>query len=159
MEGIPRNSNTKDGIRPKNLTNGVHMFMPFLGPTCHLCNIQYRLPISSPKDRVFMMYIIRCILDAGWWREPSKIKNHILKVKRNVIKCKEIGKAPSYLSLGSHPVKYLLVMGMSADTLMRSLDLGRLSAFANFDTLRSSQSEFSSVYKAYIKRVLEGASL
>ena len=66
VEGIPWNSNPKDELRYKHLTNCVHMFMPFLVPTCHLCNLQYRLSTSSPKYRVFMMHITRYILDAGW---------------------------------------------------------------------------------------------
>ena len=37
VEGIPWNYNPKDELRYKHLTNGVHMFMPFLGPTCHFC--------------------------------------------------------------------------------------------------------------------------
>ena len=55
------------------------------------------------------------------------INNHLLEVKRNVIKCKDIGKAPSYPSLGTHPVKDPLGMGPAVEMLMRSLDLGRLS--------------------------------
>ena len=93
MEGIPWNSNSKDELRYKQLPNGVHLFMPLLGTTCHFCNIQYRLPTSSAKDRVFLMHITRYIMDAGWGREPSTIKNHLLEAKRKVIKCKDIGKA------------------------------------------------------------------
>ena len=92
----------------KHLTNGLNVFMPFLGPKCHFCNIQYRLATSSPKDGVFMMHIKRCIMEAGWGREPSTIKNHLLEVKKNLFKCKDIGKTPSYWSLGTHPVKDLL---------------------------------------------------
>ena len=94
VESIPWNSNIKDELRYKHLTNGVHMFMPFLGPKCHFCNILYRLLTSFPKYRVFMMHITSCILDSGWGREPSAIKNHMLEVNRNIIKCKDIGKAP-----------------------------------------------------------------
>ena len=42
---------------------------------------------------------------------------------------------------------------------MRSLDSGRISAFAQFDTFRSSKSAFLTVWKAYIMGVLEGSSL
>ena len=66
VEGIPWNSNPKDELRYKHLTNGVNMFMPLLGPTCHFCNLQYRPPTSFPNDRLFIMHIIRFILDAGW---------------------------------------------------------------------------------------------
>ena len=138
VENIPWNSNIKDELRYKHLTNGVHLLMPFLGPICNFCNIQYRVPTSSVKGVVFMMLISRCILDAGWGREPFTIKNHMLEVKRNFIKCKYIGKAPSYLSLGTHPIKDILEMGPVVDMLMRRLDPGRLSAFAQFDTFRSS---------------------
>ena len=112
--------------------------MPFLGPTCHFYNIQYRIPTSSAKGMVFMMHITRYILDAGWGRELYTIKNHMLEVKRNFIKCKYIGKAPSCLSLGPRPLKDLLGMLPEVDMLMRRLDPGRLSAFAQFDTFRSS---------------------
>ena len=44
VEGIPWNSNPKDEIRYKHLTNGVNLFMPFLGPTCHFC----KDPIQAP---------------------------------------------------------------------------------------------------------------
>ena len=94
MEVIPCNFNPKDELRYKHLTNDVHMFIPFLVILCHFCNLQYRLPTSSPKDRLFMMYITRCILYAGWGREPSTIKNHMLDFKINVIKREYIGKAP-----------------------------------------------------------------
>ena len=97
VECIPWNVNPKDELMYKHLTNGLHMFMPFLGPTFHFFNIQYRLATSSPKDRVFIMHTKRCIMYTGWGREPSTIKNHLLEVKRNVIKCKDIGKTPSYL--------------------------------------------------------------
>ena len=60
-----------------------------------------------------MMNIARCVLDAGWGSEPSTIKKNILEAKRNVIKRKDIGKAPSYPSLGPHPVKDLLGMGLA----------------------------------------------
>ena len=66
VAGIPWNSNPVDELRYKHLTNSFHMFVPFLGPTCHFYNLQYRLPRSSPKDRVFMMHITMCIMDAGW---------------------------------------------------------------------------------------------
>ena len=138
VEGRPWNYNPKDEIRYKHLTNGVNMFMPFLGPTCNFCNLQYRLPISSPNDRVFMMHITRCILDAGWEGKPSTIKNHMLEVNQNVIKCKDIGNAPSYPSLVPHPVKDLLGMGPAVDMLMWSLYPGRLSTFTQFDTFRNS---------------------
>ena len=65
VEGIPWNYNPKDELMHKKLTNGVQMFMSFLGTTCHLCNIQYRLPTSSENDMVFMMHITRCIMYAG----------------------------------------------------------------------------------------------
>ena len=53
------NSNPKDEIRYRHLTNYLHMFIPFLGTTCHFCNIQYRIHTSSTKYRVFMMHITR----------------------------------------------------------------------------------------------------
>ena len=49
------------------------------------------------------------------------IKNHILEVRRNFIKCKDIGKLLSYLSLGPHLVKDLLRMGPAVDMLIRRL--------------------------------------
>ena len=76
-----------------------------------------------------MMYNISCIMDAGWGREPSTIKNHLLKVNKNVIKCKDIEKAPSYPVLGLRPVKDLMGMEVAVEMLMWCLDLGRLSAF------------------------------
>ena len=85
------------------------------------------------------------------------IKNHLLEVKINFIKCKEIVKSPSYPYLGPNPVKDLLGIGPTVDMLMRSLDPGRLSAFSKFDTFRRYQSDFSTVCKASIKVVLEGA--
>ena len=66
------------------------------------------------------------------------IKNYILEVKRNVIKCKDIEKAPSYPSLGTHLVKYLLGMGPVVYILMWSLDPGRISNLVQFFTFRSS---------------------
>ena len=128
--------------------------MPILGPTCHFYNIPYIIPISSPKDRVFIIHITRCILDAGWGREPSTIKNHMLEVKRKSIKCKYIVKAPSYPSFGPHRVKGLLVIGPAVDMLMRSLYPGSLSAFAQFDTFSSPQSDSSKVFKASVKGAL-----
>ena len=118
VEVIPWHYNPKDELGYKHLTNVVHIFIPILGPTCHFYNIQYIIPISSPKDRVFIIHITRCILDAGWGREPSTIKNHILEVKRNFIKFKDIGKAQSYTSLGPHLFKDLLGMGPAVDMLM-----------------------------------------
>ena len=92
-------------------------------------------------------------------REPSKINNHMLEVNINAIKCKEIGKAPSYPSLGPPLFKDLLGMGPALDMLMRSLDPGRLSTFVQFDTFRISRSYFSTFWKAPIKGVLEGSLL
>ena len=138
VEGIPWDSNPKDELRNKNLSNGVNMFMPFIGATYHFCNLQYRLPTSSPKYKVFMIHTKRCILEEGWGREPSTINNHLLEARRNVIKCKDIGNAPSYPPLGPHPVNGMLGMVLDVDMLMWSLDPGRLSTFAQFDTVRSS---------------------
>ena len=84
------------------------------------------------------MHIKRRIMDAGWGREPSMIKNYILEVKRNVIKCKDIGKAPSYLSLVHEPVKDILGMSPLVCMLMRILYPERLSIFAQFDTFMGS---------------------
>ena len=50
-------------------------------------------------------------------------------------------------------------MGLAVDILMQSLDPGRLSAFAHFDTFRSSQSVFYKVCKVSIKGLIEGAPL
>ena len=88
VEGIPWNYNPKHELRYKHQPNGVYVFMPFLGTTCNFYNLQYRLPTSYPKYRVFMMYTTGCIMDIGWGRETSTITNHLLEVKRNVIKCK-----------------------------------------------------------------------
>ena len=85
-----------------------------------------------------MIHIKRCIMDSGWGMEHSTIKNHLLEFKMNVIKCKDIGKASSYLYLGPHPVKDLLGMGLAVEMLMRILDPGRIIASAQFDTFRSS---------------------
>ena len=92
-----------------------------------------------------MKQIKRCILDTGWGIEPYTVKNHLLEVKVKFIKCKDIGKAPSYPSLVPHLVKALLVMDLVVDMLMRSLDPGRLSAFIQFDTFRISRSKISTV--------------
>ena len=44
VEGIPWDYNPKDEIIYKHLTNGMHIFMPFLGPICHFCES----PIQDP---------------------------------------------------------------------------------------------------------------
>ena len=43
VEGIPWNFNPEDELRYKHLTNGVKIFMPFLGPTYHFCILLKRL--------------------------------------------------------------------------------------------------------------------
>ena len=68
VEDTPWDYNPKDKLRYKHLTNGFHLFMPFLGPTWHLCNLQYRLPTGSAKDRVFVVHITRFILNEVWGR-------------------------------------------------------------------------------------------
>ena len=68
VEGIPWKFYPKDELSYKHLTNGVYMFMLFLVPTCQLYNVQYRIHTGSPKDRVFMMHITKCIMGAGWGR-------------------------------------------------------------------------------------------
>ena len=156
---MPWNANPKDEIRYTDLINVVHLFISFLGPTCHFCNIQYSLPTSSSNDGVFMMYITGFILDAFCGREPSTIRNNFSEVKRNLIKCKDIGKAPPYPPLVTRPVKDILVMGQAVDMLMQSLYPGRLSTFANFDTYRSSWSDFSTFWKVYAKGVKEVYSM
>ena len=83
------------------------------------------------------MHITRFIMESALGRKPSMIKNHMLEFKINVIKCKNIGKLPSYPYLGPHQVKDLLGMGPAVESLLRSLDPGSLSAFAP-DTFRSS---------------------
>ena len=50
------------------------------------------------------------------------IKTHVLEFNRNIIKCKDIGKYPSYPYLGPHMSKDLLIMCPLMDVLMRSLD-------------------------------------
>ena len=95
-------------------------------------------------------------MDTGWGREPSTIKNHLLEFKRNVIKSKEIEKAPLYTSLGPNLFNKLLGMGPLADMLMRSLEPGKLSTFAQFDTFRISRSVFLTAWKVSIKGLLVG---
>ena len=87
------------------------------------------------------------------------IKNHQLEVKINFIKCKDIVKGPSYPSLDPHPVKYLFEIGPPVEMLIRSLDPGKLSSFAQFETFGSSRLAFSIFWKASIKGVLEGTYL
>ena len=105
------------------------------------------------------MNITRCMMDAVWGKEPYTIKDLLLKFNRDVIKCKDIGKALCYPFLGPRLVKDLLGMGPVVDILMRSLEQGILIAFEKFDTFTSSQSDFSTVWKAHIKGVVEGYSL
>ena len=121
-------------------------------------NIQYRIPTSSVKDGVLIMHVTRCIMDAGWGRKPSTIKNHMLEVNINVINCKYIRKSPSYTYLGPHPAKDMLVMFLAVDMLIQSLYLGRLSAFSQLDTVSRYRSDLSTVYKVSIKGVLLGDS-
>ena len=52
VEGIPWNCNPKDMIRFKHLTNGVDMFIPFLGPTCHFCKSKIQAPYKFSKEQV-----------------------------------------------------------------------------------------------------------
>ena len=85
------------------------------------------------------------------------IKYHLVEVNRNVIKCKDTVKAPSYSYLGPHPVEELLGMGLDVDMLMQSQDLGRLRSFAEFDTFRISQSTFYTVCQTSIEGVIEVA--
>ena len=138
VEGVPWDSNPEDELRYKHLNNGMHMFMLLLGPKCHFCNIQYRLPTSSLNESMLMMYITRCILHTGWGRESSRIKNHLLEVNDFFIKRKDIGKAPSYPYLCPHLVKDLLGMGPAVDMLTKSLEQGRISKISQFDTFRRS---------------------
>ena len=49
VEGIPWNSNPKDEIRYTQITNGVYMFMLFLGPTCHFCKFTIQAPYKFSK--------------------------------------------------------------------------------------------------------------
>ena len=81
-------------------------------------------------------------MDAGLGGVPSTIKNRMLEVNINVIKCKDIVKTPSYPSFGPQLFKELLGMGLAVEILMRSLDPGRLSTFAQCYTFRSSRSGF-----------------
>ena len=106
-----------------------------------------------------MMQITRYVLDAGWVRETSTINNHLLEVNINVIKQKDIGKAPSYPYLGHIPVKEIFGMIPEVEMLMWSLDPGRLSTFAQFNPFGSSWSELSTVWKESINCVIEGSSL
>ena len=105
------------------------------------------------------MHITRCILDTGWGRKLFTVNNNLLEVKINVIKCKDILMVTSYPSLVCHPVKNLLKIGQAVDMLMQSLYPGRLSAFAQLYTFRRSWSDFLTFCRAFIKGVLEGASL
>ena len=52
VEGIPWNYNPKDETGYKHLTNGVHLFIPFLGPTCHFCKYLIQAPYKFSKVQV-----------------------------------------------------------------------------------------------------------
>ena len=122
-------------------------------------DIQYRLSTNFTKNKMFMMHITRFILDTVWGTEPSTINNHMLEVKRNVIKCKDIWKALSYPSFCTYPVKDLLVMVPAADILMWSLEPETLVAFENFNTFSRYWWDFSTFRKDYINEMVDGASL
>ena len=77
-----------------------------------------------------MINITRQVLDAGWGGEPSTIRNILSEVMINRITCKDIGKAPSYPPVDPHPVKDLLQMVPVVDSLIQSLDYGRLRKFS-----------------------------
>ena len=53
VEGITWNSNPKDEPRYKHLPNGAHMFMPFLGTTCHFCKSPMHAPYKVSKGQGF----------------------------------------------------------------------------------------------------------
>ena len=117
-------------------------------------------PIHSPYKFIKVQGVHDAHPKGALWTQagrgnPCTTKNQLLEVKRNVINCKDILKLPSYLFLGTHPVKYLLGMGPMVDMLIQSIDPGRFRTFAKLDTFRSSWSVLSTVYKAYIKGVLE----
>ena len=76
-----------------------------------------------------------------------------------MIKYKDIGKTPFYTSLGSRLVKDLLGTGLMLNMLMQRLEPEKIGAFSKFDTFRKSQSDFSTVWKTYIKGFIEGDSL
>ena len=83
IEGIYWNDNHKNALLYKHITDGVHVVILFLGPCCHLCNLQYSLLTESPKDKVLLMHTKRRILDQSWSREHSTIKNNLREVKKN----------------------------------------------------------------------------
>ena len=88
-----------------------------------------------------MMHIKRFIMDKDWWREPSTIKNHLVEVRRNVIKCRYTGKAISYPMLGPNLVRDLLGIVTAVEMLTRILDMGWINTFDQFDTFRTFRSE------------------
>ena len=71
-----------------------------------------------------------------------------------MIKCRYIGKAPSYPLLGPHPVKDVLGVGLVVYMLMISLEMGRRGIFVYFVKFKSSRLESYKVLKEYINGVL-----
>ena len=99
------------------------------------------------------MHITRGIVDSVSGSEPSTTKNHLLEVNRNVPSVNKLERRHRIL------VKDLLGMGPAVDMLMRTLDPGRINIFPPYEIYRSSRSTFSTVWKDFIKGVLEWASL
>ena len=111
-------------------------------------------PHKSPQGQGFIDAHQKVIFGLFMAEGSSTIKNNLIELNRNMMKCRYIRDSTSYHSLYPHPVKDLLGTGPEVDMVTRSLDPGRSVRFSQFDMFMRSINEFSTFWNAYIKGVV-----
>lgn len=133
--------------------DGDHLVTPFQCELCLFRSFCGRDPNPKRvKDRRLLRATRRASIDAFWAREPSTVDDTRRQVAKTVELSRELGKEPSFESLGPFPLEDVLGVGAAVDMLTRSLDrTGKYKATVQVDTARRVRMAYNNVYRASVR--------
>jgi len=135
--------------------NGAHIVIPFQCELCWMRLLEGR--DIQPEDTTYYQCLRRANLDAIAGKAKSTIVKHRNSVKANLLRCKELGKTPSYEPRGPFPSYDCVGMGVAVEMLYKSLSAkGKIEEHVQFDTLRHERSTATKIYESSPKGMLEG---
>jgi hypothetical protein len=136
---------------------GAHMIMPFQCELCWMRLLEGR--DIQAEDTTYVQCLRRANLDAIAGKARSTIISHRGRVRANVLRCKELGKTPSFEPRGPFPNSDCVGMGTAVDILYKSITAkGKIADHVQFDTLRQERSTAAKVYESSPKGMAEGYS-
>jgi hypothetical protein len=136
---------------------GAHMVMPFQCELCWMRLLEGR--DIEPEDTTYNQCLRRANLDAMAGKAKGTIDSHRGRIKANLLRCKELGKTPTFEPRGPFPNYDCVGMGTAVDIIYKSITAkGKICDYVQVHTLRMERSTATKVYESSPKGMTEGYS-